>query len=486
MRRRRLERDRDVRRLRRRPGRAAGRRRGGGRGEPRHGPAGRPPRRALVGARRRGRPDHRRALDLGGPRLPGRRPGARVRCATAAGPSTSARPTRRRSRRSARLTRTRGSSPRSSRRTRSRAGDVDAEVDLVCLSGRGDKDLAEVLAHTMHRFEPTPSTRRSAPTSRCCGSPTANGLDHGASTPAAATATCEASPTAATRRPGPFFVEGAEPGDTLAVRFDRIWPNRDAAGPAARRATSSTPSTCASCRPRAERAAVWHVDLEPARRRSSRAARRPRVAGDAAARARCSAASASRRTRGRRSRPPPRRQHGGNMDYRGFAPGVTVYFPVFVAGALFHLGDGHALQGDGEIVGTGIEISFDVEFTVARASRESDPLAARRERRRVSSPSATPVPSTRRSSTRRRRCCAGSQQDYGLDSRAAAHLLGQASATTSATSSTPPTRSVARSRNGCWRELFRFLRRRGCAAAARVPGRVARRTGIVLRAPEHG
>jgi amidase len=57
-------------------------------------------------------------------------------------------------------------------------------------------------------------------------------------------------------------------------------------------------------------------------------------------------------------------EFGGNMDYRGFVAGVTVYFPVFAPGALFHLGDGHAVQGDGEIVGTGIEISMDVEFTV--------------------------------------------------------------------------------------------------------------------------
>jgi acetamidase/formamidase len=56
--------------------------------------------------------------------------------------------------------------------------------------------------------------------------------------------------------------------------------------------------------------------------------------------------------------------HGGNMDYRGFKEGITVYLPVFVPGAFFHLGDGHAVQGDGEIVGTGIEISFDVQFTV--------------------------------------------------------------------------------------------------------------------------
>ena len=43
------------------------------------------------------------------------------------------------------------------------------------------------------------------------------------------------------------------------------------------------------------------------------------------------------------------------MDCRGFAEGATVYLPVFVTGGLFHLGDGHAVQGDGEIVGTGID-----------------------------------------------------------------------------------------------------------------------------------
>jgi acetamidase/formamidase len=57
-------------------------------------------------------------------------------------------------------------------------------------------------------------------------------------------------------------------------------------------------------------------------------------------------------------------EHGGNMDYRGFIAGVTVFFPVFVPGALLHVGDGHATQGDGEIVGTGIEISMEVQFTV--------------------------------------------------------------------------------------------------------------------------
>ena len=44
-------------------------------------------------------------------------------------------------------------------------------------------------------------------------------------------------------------------------------------------------------------------------------------------------------------------RNGGNMDYRGFVAGCSVSFPVFVPGALFFLGDCHAVQGDGEIAG---------------------------------------------------------------------------------------------------------------------------------------
>lgn len=57
-------------------------------------------------------------------------------------------------------------------------------------------------------------------------------------------------------------------------------------------------------------------------------------------------------------------KHGGNMDYRGISEGVTIYLPVFVEGALLFLGDGHASQGDGEIAGSGIEVSFDIRFSV--------------------------------------------------------------------------------------------------------------------------
>src|SRR5262249_60782348 len=44
--------------------------------------------------------------------------------------------------------------------------------------------------------------------------------------------------------------------------------------------------------------------------------------------------------------PPPRR-HGGNMDHQGLVPGATLYLPIHVDGALFSVGDGQGVQGDG-------------------------------------------------------------------------------------------------------------------------------------------
>jgi len=56
--------------------------------------------------------------------------------------------------------------------------------------------------------------------------------------------------------------------------------------------------------------------------------------------------------------------YGGNMDYNEVGEGATVILPVYHPGALLFMGDGHALQADGEPTGTGIETSMDVEFTV--------------------------------------------------------------------------------------------------------------------------
>jgi amidase len=54
---------------------------------------------------------------------------------------------------------------------------------------------------------------------------------------------------------------------------------------------------------------------------------------------------------------------GGNLDASDVREGATVYLPVFHPGALFYFGDGHALQGDGEIIGSGLETTMDVTFT---------------------------------------------------------------------------------------------------------------------------
>ena len=162
---------------------------------------------------------------------------------------------------------------------------------------------------------------------------------------------------------GPFFVEGGEPGDTLAVRLDRIEPNRAIALTGQVVAANVVDPWFVPQLPPREDVDWWVLDLE---RRTARLQSPPTgleslgeltldpmlgCFGVAPARGEAISTATSG-------------PHGGNMDYRGFRQGSTVYFPVFVEGALFHVGDGHALQGDGEIVGTGIEVSMDVEFTV--------------------------------------------------------------------------------------------------------------------------
>jgi len=62
---------------------------------------------------------------------------------------------------------------------------------------------------------------------------------------------------------------------------------------------------------------------------------------------------------------------GGNMDTSDIREGTTVYLPVFHDGGYFYYGDGHALQGDGEIVGSGLETTMDVTlaFDVIKGQR---------------------------------------------------------------------------------------------------------------------
>jgi acetamidase/formamidase len=54
--------------------------------------------------------------------------------------------------------------------------------------------------------------------------------------------------------------------------------------------------------------------------------------------------------------------YGGNMDSADAREGTVVHLPIFHEGAYFYFGDGHALQGDGEICGSGLETTMDVTF----------------------------------------------------------------------------------------------------------------------------
>ena len=62
------------------------------------------------------------------------------------------------------------------------------------------------------------------------------------------------------------------------------------------------------------------------------------------------------------SRPPG--WHGGNLDNKDLVAGTTLYLPVHVAGALLSMGDGHAMQGHGEVTGTALETSLRGTFEV--------------------------------------------------------------------------------------------------------------------------
>ena len=159
---------------------------------------------------------------------------------------------------------------------------------------------------------------------------------------------------------GPIFVDGAKVGTVLAVTLEHVWPNREHG----------------FCRPR-----IAPNVLEPGHDTGLY----DNEPFDFVLDFQSKTASIANPSKGLKSlkvpiRPmigcfgvaPDRGQaistatsgpHGGNMDYRGFEPGVTAYFPVFVEGALFHIGDGHAGQSDGEILGTGIEVPMDVTFS---------------------------------------------------------------------------------------------------------------------------
>jgi acetamidase/formamidase len=221
---------------------------------------------------------------------------------------------------------------------------------------------------------------------------------------------------------GPFFVEGAERGDTLAVRFDRLVPTRATGFTRVVVAPNVVDPWYAATMADTDEYADWTIDLNAGT--ASLVAPETRLGRLTLRMAPMLGCFGVAPPRGQAISTATSGEHGGNMDYRGFVAGVTVYFPVFVTGALLHVGDGHALQGEGEIVGTGIETSFEVEFTVKalKGKRITWP--------RGESPThifavgnARPLDqAVQHATTEMLRWLA---DDYGLDARAAGILLGQ-------------------------------------------------------------
>jgi len=68
------------------------------------------------------------------------------------------------------------------------------------------------------------------------------------------------------------------------------------------------------------------------------------------------------------------REFGGNMDNKEFVPGTSVYLPVWVPGARFSCGDGHAVQGDGEVCLTALETCLRGTFQLVVHKRMALPF----------------------------------------------------------------------------------------------------------------
>jgi acetamidase/formamidase len=172
---------------------------------------------------------------------------------------------------------------------------------------------------------------------------------------------------------GPFFIEGAEPGDALVVKITTLKMNRNWGWSAYRLGLFSlTPEDVEH---------VYSNEYKPDLVRKGRSTLVPWDLDLAKQTVKLREPKSSKLSMEFPARPMlgcigvappgdfaptsgPSGAYGGNLDYNKIGQGATVILPVYHPGALLFVGDGHALQADGEPTGTGIETSMDVEFTV--------------------------------------------------------------------------------------------------------------------------
>lgn len=220
---------------------------------------------------------------------------------------------------------------------------------------------------------------------------------------------------------GPFYVRGAEAGDTLRVQIDRVVPNRGQGWSRTVIADHLVDASFVREMPK-DVLARWEMDVDAGTatlvepetdlgRLTLPLAPLLGCLGVAPKRHQAISSATSA-------------EHGGNMDYRALVTGTTVYFPVFEEGALLFTGDGHAVQGDGEIVGTGIEISMDVQLTVhVLKNMEAQWPRGENEDHLFTAGNARPLDQGLQHATTE--MLRWLESDYGLDHRAASTLLGQ-------------------------------------------------------------
>jgi amidase len=162
---------------------------------------------------------------------------------------------------------------------------------------------------------------------------------------------------------GPFYVEGAEPGDMLVVTIQKLETNRAAAYSNSLLAPYAVdPAAIAARVDREGRRTTWTIDKARGVARLDQTEIQPGgIELPLKPMLGCIGVAPARKEAISTATPGP---FGGNMDYASMGAGVKLMLPVSEPGALLFLGDGHARQGEGEVVGTGLETSMDVEFSV--------------------------------------------------------------------------------------------------------------------------
>jgi acetamidase/formamidase len=163
---------------------------------------------------------------------------------------------------------------------------------------------------------------------------------------------------------GPFFIEGAEPGDTLAVHFISIEPARTWAASTTVPlfgALTSTHLTATLQDPLPE--VVWMWELDRSRNVCAFTARDSDFTADLPLNPMHGTVGVAPANLEVRSALVPD-AFGGNMDTPEMRAGVTCYLGVNVPGGLLSIGDGHARQGEGETCGVAVECAMNTVLAV--------------------------------------------------------------------------------------------------------------------------